>query len=331
MHSTRYLRLIKKTAVAVLTMALVFGLTPAVALAAPDTSATGSLAFLCKDSAGYVCPGVGIALYRDEALAAKAGEGTSNAEGIAQITGLGTATYWVTVTSVPEGFEKPDVKIPVEAVDGKTTDYTLVFQKTGIAPATSGGNALKALEAAGRLSPAFAPGTKSYTLTLDEATAKTTIRAAAADTTAKVYISGRKTSAKTVSLQPGGRATVRIQVKPVNGKSAWYTVRVSRAKSANADLSGIAVSSGKLSPAFSAGITQYTLTLPATQCWLKIKPKTASPYASQTITVDGRRAGNVLTMKTGATRTMRITVRSQAGSRKTYVIKITRPVKKAAN
>ncbi len=319
---------IRKFIAAALAAVLAFSLIPAAALASP--AATGRLRFLCRDSAGYVCPGVALALYADEAMTAKAGEGTSDSAGIVELSGLGTATYWVTVTAVPRGFEKPDVRIPVEAVDGKATDYNLVFQKTGIAPATSGGSTLKSLTAAGSLSPAFAPGTKSYSLKLDEGTAKTTIRAAASNASAKVYINGRKTSSRTVTLQPGGKATVRIQVKLAGGKSTWYTVRVSRAKSTNAELSGIAASSGKLSPGFNAGVTEYTLTLPATQCWLKIKPKLASRYASYTITVDGRRAGTVLTMKSGATKTMRITVRSQAGNKKTYIIKITRPVKTAA-
>lgn len=319
---------IRKFVAAALAAVLAFSLIPAAALAGP--AASGSIRFLCKDSAGYVCPGVALALYADEAMTAKAGEGTSNSAGIVELGGLGTATYWVTVTAVPQGFEKPDVRIPVEAANGKATDYNLVFQKTGVAPAASGGNTLKSLEAAGSLSPAFDPGIKSYTLKLSAATAKTTIRAAASDSSARIYINGRKTSSRTVTLQPGGKATVRIQVKSAGGKSAWYTVRVSRAKSANAELSGIAASSGKLSPNFSAGVTEYTLTLPATQCWLKIKPKAADRYSSYAITVDGRRAGCVLTMKAGATKTMRITVRSQAGNKKTYTVKITRPLKAKA-
>jgi hypothetical protein len=330
MRLNNFSRTLVKIISAALAASLVFALLPAAALAAP-APATGALKFLCKDSAGYVYPGVGLALYRDEALTGKLGEGTSDAAGVVRFAGLGTATYWLTVTSVPKGYEKPDVRIPFEAADGKTTEYTLILQKTGVGGYPQSGNGLKGIDAAGKLNPAFDPDVRRYTLTLSEATAKTTIRPILSDPSGALYIDGRRAGAKTVSLQPGGKATVTIRVKPKSGKGGCYTVQVVRAKSTDARLAGIAASSGKLSPAFSGDTAGYTLTLANTQGWVKVVPKLGSKYAAYSITVNGKRAGNTLKIAAGATKTMVVKVRAQAGNTKTYTIKITRSISHSAS
>lgn len=332
MRYQNFRRVLAKVISAALAASMAFAVLPAAAYAAPGAAAasTGTMQFTCKDSAGAVYPGVGLALYSDEALAGKVGEGTADGAGVVRFSGLGTATYWVTVTAVPDGYEKPDVSIPFDAVDGKTAEYTLVLQKTGVGGYTYDAGQLKGIDAAGKLSPAFNPDTKRYTLTLGEGTAKTTIKPMLSDESSVLIINGKKTSARTVSLLPGGKATVTVRVKPESGKSGYYTIKVVRAKSTNTALAGLAASSGALSPAFGKDTTGYTLTLANTQCWVKVVPKLASKYASCTITVDGRRAGGALRITAGATKTMVVKVRAQSGATKTYTIKITRAISHSA-
>ena len=285
----------------------------------------GTIRFLCKDNSGHPYAGIGLKVYLEAALIHQAGSGTADSNGVITVTGLDTATYWVKVTSVPAGYELPDVKLPVSAQDGKVTDYTLIIPKTAVLSLTS--TQLKKLTvSAGTISPAFSPAKLKYTITLNENTSQTTLTPALADTTSKLYIDGKLAASKTVSLIPGAKATVKIKVLSRAGESEIYTVDVVRAKSTNAYLASLTTSRGTLSPAFDKSKAAFTLKLANTQTSTVITPKLSSTYAKYTMTLNGKRTtSRTVSLKLGETKTLVITVTAQAGNTRTYKIVISRP------
>lgn len=307
---------------AVLAAALIFAALPAAAHA--QGNPTGSIVIQCRNSAGSAVPGVALALYADEALTAQAGAGTSDASGSVRFAGLGTAKYWLAVKGVPDGYELTDARIPFSAVDGKETGYTLILPYTGIEDESDDIGLLKSISASGELTPSFSPETKKYTLALGERTATATIRATA-PSGSSITIGGKRVGSVTVKLNPGAKKTVQIRVKPAGGASVLYTVTVTRAKSTDASLKGIAASSGTLSPSFAGGTAAYTLTLPKRQCWVRVVPKLSGKYAAYTATLDGRRLrGTALSVPYGKARKLVIRVRAQSGKTRTYTVVIQR-------
>lgn len=327
MRSNRAFRGVLRFLSAVLAVSLVFGALPAAASAAPAPAATGTMQFLCKDSAGNVVPGVSLALYRDEALTGKAGNGTADNSGIVRITGLGTATYWVTISSVPAGFEKTDAVVPVGAVEGKVSEYTLVFQKSGVAASEDDDNAsLAGLSASvGKLSPAFGAGTATYTLTLPntQSWVKVTPKLASRYATWSITVNDKR-AGKTLTLRAGAEKTMVIRVRAQAGNTKTYTVKIRRAISHSANLVKIGINAGSMQPAFSAGVNAYSVTLPASRGNVTLSVKKGDIYQLYWVRVNGRISAKTISLGKGETKTVTVTVKAQAGETKNYVIRISR-------
>ena len=291
----------------------------------------GTLKFVCKGIGGEVYPGIGLSLYTNEALTSSVGTIKSDNNGIVSFRNLSTRTYWVSVTSVPDEYVLPDVVIPVIATDGVVTEINLVLQMTKVLSLNS--TQLRKMSfSVGRLSPAFNPDYKNYTLTLNEYTSSVTIAPALADPLSKLYINGRRVSSLKVSLANGKKATVSIQIRPKKGKSFTYKITVIRDKSTNADLAGITVSGGKLDVPFHKSTTKYVINLSNTQSKVRILPKLAYKYSIYMLTLDGKHTTNrTVSLKPGQTRTLKIIVKSQAKTLKTYTLVITRAISKNAD
>lgn len=141
-------------------------------------------------------------------------------------------------------------------------DYAVSGSKsTKVAAPLSTVNTLKSLTVSNAtISPAFNTNTTKYTASVDYSVSKLNITATATDSKAKVSISGN-------SLKVGSN-TVKITVTAESGAKKEYTITVTRAQdpnyvaSNNAELKGITVSQGILSPAFDAEKTDYIVYLP---------------------------------------------------------------------
>ncbi|WP_429126125.1 cadherin-like beta sandwich domain-containing protein [Ensifer sp. 4252] len=173
----------------------------------------------------------------------------------------------------------------VTAQDGTTVNtYTVTVTRAGSANSDLSGLSLSA----GTLSPAFASGTTSYSASVPNATTSLTVTPDVSDTTATVTVNGATVASGVASgsipLAVGPNALTTV-VTAEDGTTKTYTVTVTRAASANADLSGLSLSSGTLSPVFSSGTTAYTASVPNTTASLTVTP-TASD-ATATITVNG--------------------------------------------
>ena len=147
--------------------------------------------------------------------------------------------------------------IVVTAEDGTEKTYTVTV--TRAAAAKSNDATLKGLTVSqGTLSPAFSAATTSYTVSVANSIDQITIGATANDGNASVAGTGNK------SLNVGSNPFSIVVTAEDGTTKKTYTVTVTRdaaPKSNDATLKGLTVSQGTLSPAFSAAITNYTVSV----------------------------------------------------------------------
>lgn len=146
------------------------------------------------------------------------------------------------------------------------------LRKTGIPAglnllASPGGNAdLAGLAVSGgALDPVFDEDTLAYAVNVANNVTSVDITAALADSEATMFIDGAATAggdAHTVANLQVGPNPVPVQVTAKEGAVKTYIITINRAgvtQSDNADLSGLTVSGGVLTPAFNEGTLAYTV------------------------------------------------------------------------
>ncbi|MDL2274064.1 cadherin-like beta sandwich domain-containing protein, partial [Oscillospiraceae bacterium OttesenSCG-928-G22] len=196
------------------------------------------------------------------------------------------------------------------------TDVTSSFT---VLPVASTNAALSGLTiSSGTLSPYFSADTISYTATVPNSVSSVTIGATAKDS--KASISG-DTGAKSLSV---GQNTFNIVVTAEDETTTkTYTVVITRetappAASTDATLSGLTISSGTLSPAFSADTTSYTATVPNSVSSVTIGATAKDSKAS----ISGDTGAKSLSV---GQNTFKIVVTAEDGTTtKTYTVVITR-------
>jgi len=227
------------------------------------------------------------------------------------------------VTLINGGTQK--VIFTVTAQDGSARKYTVNVKRAK----DDNANLVSLAVTAGTLSPDFDAGKTTYNLTLDKNTSATTITATGS-TYAIVGVDdaagSSKVAAKKVTLENGKTQTVKFTVTAQDGTTKDYTVNVSRNKDDNANLTGLTVSAGTLSPAFGADKTLYDLTLNTATSATTI---TATGGAYATVGVDGaagtgKVAAKTVTLINGAKQTVTFTVKAQSGVTKNYTVVVRR-------
>lgn len=103
----------------------------------------------------------------------------------------------------------------------------------------------------------------------------------------------------------------------VSGASTSVTITTPIPKSANADLSSLAISPGTLSPAFAAGTQSYTASVAANQS--KITVSAAPADAKSKVSLNG-----VQDKLVAGSNTVKVTVTAENGGTKVYTITVTR-------
>ncbi len=205
-------------------------------------------------------------------------------------------------------------KISVKVTLGKKSKtYTFTVTRP-----KSSNNYLSSLSAsAGEWSQAFDPNVLNYTLTLDENTKSTAIRAvAAAGKAARVSPASKK-----ISLNNGQSKTVKITVKAQSGARRTYTITVVRAPSTNAGLKSLRASG--LSPGFSPWNTRYTVVLPANKSSVSISARAAG-YKAVAYIDGSRKSSKKVVLANGQSAVVRVTVAAQAGNSMEYLIMVIR-------
>ena len=165
--------------------------------------------------------------------------------------------------------------------------YTVTV--TRAAPLSSNADLSNLTLSAGTLTPAFAPGTTSYTASVSNATTSITETPTAAQPNATITVNG----SPVVSGTPSGSipGVVRTQHHHHGGdRAGWcddetYTVTVTRAASNVATLSNLTLSAGTLNPSFDPVVLSYTASVSNSTTSITETPTATEPNA--TITVNG--------------------------------------------
>ena len=189
----------------------------------------------------------------------------------------------------------------VTAQNGDISTYNVVITRKASSDAT-----LKGLKvSSGTLSPTFASGTTSYTLTVPYSVTSLTVTPTVNNSEAKTSVTGN------TSLKVGSN-TVSIVVTAGDGTKKTYTITVTRSKDTTNTLKSLAVSGYSLTPTFASGTTEYTLTLEASSITV------TATATSSVATVSGTGSKSL----NWGTNTISVIVTSQSGSIKTYKITV---------
>ncbi len=148
------------------------------------------------------------------------------------------------------------------------------------------------LTSAGTLTPVFSPGAVTYNVVVQNSVNNITVTPTAANSSATITVnnatvaSGNPSAALPLIV---GVNVISVVVTEFDGTNKLYTVIVKRAASANADLCGISLSNGTLSPSFNSNTTSYAVAVGNSVSPIFITPVSCDPAA--TIVING---GNVI-------------------------------------
>ena len=182
---------------------------------------------------------------------------------------------------------------------------------------------------AGMLSPAFSPGTTSYTDNVVNSVASVTVTPTTTDPNATVTVEGATVTSGTASgaiALPVGNTVIPTVVTAQDGvTTTTYTITVTRPPSSVATLAGLAISAGTLAPGFATGTTGYATTVLNTVTGMTVTPTTTASTATVTVngqTVTSGAASQNITLSLGAN-TITIVVTAQDGvTTDTYTITV---------
>ena len=183
----------------------------------------------------------------------------------------------------------------------------------------------------GTLDPAFAADRTAYAASVGNAVTSVDITPTVSDPSmATLTVNGVAVTSGTAHSVPlaVGENTIAVVVAEQGGTATkTYTLTVTRAPSSVAELSGLTLSDGTLSPAFAAGEIAYTAEVAHTVTSLTLTP-TAADRDHATITVSGVPAfsgdpSDGVDLRVGAN-AVPIVVTAQDGTTKEYTVTVTR-------
>lgn len=247
-----------------------------------------------------------------------------------------TATVTVNGVAVTSGNASGEIALNVgnntlttlvTAQDGTTTKtYTVTVTR-----ASSSNANLSALSlSSGTLAPAFASGTTSYTASVGNATTSLTVTPTVADGTASVTVNGAAVTSGNASgaiALAVGNNIITTTVTAQNGAPSTYTVTVTRAASANADLSALSLSSGTLAPAFASATTSYTASVGNATTSLTVTSTVLAGTSSVTVNgvaVISGNASGAIALAVGNNILTTVVTAQNGTTTKTYTVTVTR-------
>ena len=246
----------------------------------------------------------------------------------------GSATFVVTAN----GVEAPADNIPltegggtvitvvVTAQDGSTSKtYTITVTRAPSANADLAGLTVSG----GALDTDFDSGITDYSMTVANSVASIDLdpRVAHGSATFVVTAIGVEAPADNIPLTEGGTTVITVVVTAQDGTTTRiYTIRVTRAPSANADLVGLTISEGSLDTDFEPGITSYSVAVANSVSSVSVFPRAANANATVTVKVNGVEApADNIPLTEGGTTVITLLVTAQDGTTtRTYTIRVTR-------
>ncbi|MCU6794424.1 cadherin-like beta sandwich domain-containing protein [Paenibacillus sp. WQ 127069] len=238
------------------------------------------------------------------------------------------------------------ITVTITAQDGTKRDYTITVARAANNDATLSSLTIDQ----GELSPDFTSLNTNYTVNVPNSVSKLTASFATTNSNATFSVTGAVYSSVTGNVYAYnasnlvvGSNSIRMIVTAEDGTTKPYTLTVNRAQATpgpgggdggetptlpanNANLSGLKLSSGTLTPEFASATTDYTASVDNDVSSITV---TANVYDSKaTVQVNGTaiakgQASNAINLKVGSNK-ITVTVRAQDGTKKDYTITVTR-------
>ncbi len=221
------------------------------------------------------------------------------------------------------------ITVFVTAQDGTTTrTYTITVTR---GPSTDASLSNIQLSA-GTLSPAFATGTASYTASVPNTASSITVTPTSTDANASIKVNGLGTTSGSPSGSIGlavGPNTITVAITAQDGSTTQsYTIVVTRAPSANANLIAINPSVTPLSPSFTQANTSYTISAANSVASMTVKPivsDTGARIKVNGVAVASGTLSGPITLAPGAQTVINIVVTAaNHTTTKTYTVTVTR-------
>ncbi|MGE5416694.1 MAG: cadherin-like beta sandwich domain-containing protein, partial [Acidobacteriota bacterium] len=210
------------------------------------------------------------------------------------------------------------VEIVVHSIDGSSVNYAVNILR-GTAPPSNNADLANISLSSGTLTPAFGSTITDYTAKVNNNISSVTVSAVAADAKAEVAV----TQSNPVPLNVGDNE-IKVQVTAEDGTTIkTYTITVTREEapvlSNDANLCGLYLSKGELSPAFDGKITEYSATVSNDVYSVTVTPMAANVKKSIVISPVNPVAlyvgPNVITVEV---------IAEDGTTKKTYTIHVTR-------
>lgn len=207
---------------------------------------------------------------------------------------------------------------------GVSKQYKLIINKKGV------GKLKSLVTSAGALSPTFNSEISEYTLVVPTATTKITFTPTALDNASTITVngstvaSGRKS--RNINLDEGENE-VTIVVTTAEGEQGTYTINITRTEQfRSAQLTGLTLTGGKLTPAFNKGVYEYTAIVENNITSVGVKP--VAEDANATIMINGKQVPSgatspYISLDEGGN-VINIRVTDSKGNTNTYVITVNR-------
>jgi Cadherin-like beta sandwich domain len=225
-----------------------------------------------------------------------------------------------------------NVGVVVTAQDGTTTQsYTIVVNRAGAQ--SNNANLSNLAISSGTLTPAFASNTLSYTDAVANAATSITVTPTTADANATIKVNGTAVTSGSASAAITlnvGVNNVGVVVTAQDGTTTQsYAIVVNRAgaQSNNANLSGLGISSGTLTPSFAANTLSYADNVANAVASVTVTPTTADANATVRVngaTVTSGSASAAITLNVGVNN-ISVAVTAQDGTTmQTYALAVNR-------
>ncbi len=229
----------------------------------------------------------------------------------ANVTGTDTFSYAVT-----DGFDTSNVEVAVEILGSGTN-----------------ANLSNLTISQGTLMPDFSATTKSYAVRVEALTDSVQVTPTTADAQATVTVNGALvdsgTASDDIALTENDVTRITVAVTAADGTpTQTTTIDVTRPLSNNANLSGLTISSGTLTPVFAVGTTDYRVDVGNAVARVTVTP--ATEHAGATVAVNGTlvtsgSASSDIDLIAGDTTTIAVVVTAANGmATKAYAIEIRR-------
>ncbi len=183
----------------------------------------------------------------------------------------------------------------------------------------------------GTLAPDFTSATLEYTASAGHATTSITLSPTLADAAAAVTVNGvavaSSSASGAIALNVGANTITTVVTAPDGITTKTYKVSITRAPSANADLSAISLSSGTLAPVFAAATLGYTASVSPATTSITLSPTPADIAAAVTVNgvaVASGSASGAIALNVGANTITTVVTAPDGITTKTYIVVITR-------